>query len=351
MLFRSRVVKRASERERGDNVGTVILEGRHLRLAPPCFEDLYRAHYEDLRAAALAFGQPGVAVFAIDRKRDQLVGSMCLAAVSRAIRAGIVGRHSEVDLSLSRDPALALRHLAFVVEPVQSFAAGGGARFAVLDLHTGRAPRDEEGRAVASLTSEGAVFLDCGRYALMAFVTGDESDWPERATDGWACLPERVFVEERLAEGSLGYAPRAVSGWPAARHRTTIVARQGGPLALHGRLVEDGELAAGLLTIANTTDRFELEVGEQALRRGLLIGRYDRCHAGVARIGSPRVSRVHLALVSIAGRVHAIDLGTTNGSFQVFPLGHVERFRQLELDERTRIDLAGSGVEIGWRSL
>ncbi len=167
---------------------------------PLCFRQVFLTQYAGMRRTALEFGQPGVAVFAFDRQGER-VGAMCLASRSGEVRAGVIGRHSEVDLLLDHDPTLSLRHLVCVVEPPATLADAfrGDVRFRVLDLRSGAPPRGEDGRPLASLTAEGPIFLRCCDFVLAALVTGDELAWPDDAMEAWECLPEQVLVEERAS--------------------------------------------------------------------------------------------------------------------------------------------------------
>jgi hypothetical protein len=345
MRYRTRVVElaRRGAREAAENRATVCVAaaGREERCD---VRKLFVAHYQRIRATCLAFGEPGVAVFGFSLERSAWQGSMCLAARPGEARAGVVGRHSAADLFLDGEPELALRHLLYVLEPMPLRAAlRGEVRFRVMDLETGNPPRDEEGRGVASLTAEGPVFLTCGGFALLAFVTGDPTDWPERAGDAWDCLPERIFVEERLADGS---GPRRLPRAPAARsgRRTTVVRVHDGPS--HIAALAADEPPHGVLLIATGGGRHQLRVGHQALRRGLLIGRYERCHG--PRLLENGVSRVHLMIVELAGQPCAIDLGSSNGSFLLdgrdpMPL------RAAPCGDGQRIGLAGATTVVAWR--
>ena len=315
MRYRTRVVELARRGARGkaEDLATVHDDSRWSPDAPCDFRRLFVAHYPRIRATCLAFAEPGVAVFAFSTDGGSWQGSMCLAARPGEARAGVIGRHSAADLFLDGAPTLALRHLVLLLEPLPLRAAlRGEVRFRVMDLETGSPPRDEHGRAVASLTAEGPVFLTCEGFALLAFVTGDPTDWPERAADAWDIQPERIFVDERLAEGSGPRRlppPRRASG----RRASTVVRLQGGPRHL---AAATDDPAAGHLHLASAGGRLRLPVGDDALRRGLLLGRYQRCHNHAASpIVDTSVSRVHLLLVDIAGRPVAIDLASSNGTF------------------------------------
>ena len=359
MSYRTRLVELARPRARAiaDNRATVFRD-RPSREEPLAFDPrgLFVANYGRLRATCLDFAEPGVAVFAFALDRGRWLATMCLAARPGEVRAGVVGRHSGADLFLDGDAELALRHLLYVIEPMPlADALRGEVRFRVMDLETGSAPIDEQGRRVASLTAEGPVFLRCQDFALLALVTGDATDWPERAEDAWDCLPERVFVEERLASGSrprrLPHAPPAGPPSSEIRRRTTLVRVLDGPT--HVRSLASDEAACGVLSLESRGRHRAFAVGREALRRGLLVGRYERCHT---QDGSPildeRVSRVHLMVVELAGVTCAIDLGSSNGSFALDAVaGASVPLRAAPLADGERVGMGGSASSVRWQPL
>ncbi len=322
MPYRTRLVELARRPGRAAVDNLVTIHAAPSRSRQPCdFRRLFASHYTRIRATCLDFAEPGIAVFAFSLRDGTWQGSMCLAARPGEVRAGVVGRHSAADLSLDGDRrGLALRHLLYVIEPLPLRAAfRGEVRFRVMDLETGHPPRDEEGRAVASLTAEGPVFLSCSGVALLAFVTGDTTDWPESAADAWDIQPERIFIDERLASGS---APRRhpFAARPALDPLRTTIVRQAGPRHV-GDLRSD-EAPCGHLDLTTTRGRHQLCVGADVLGRGVLFGRYERCHSHAAAvILTERVSRVHLLVMDLAGDLVAIDLGSSNGTFVVDPEG------------------------------
>ena len=354
--YRSRVVELA------DPIAGAVRNARTVCLSAPrpasCdFRAVFRAHYQRIRAACLEFAEPGVAVFAFSLVDDRWRGTMCLASRPGELRAGVIGRHSSAALSLRGEDSLALRHLVVVLEPVAlRDALRGDVRFRVMDLETGSPPLNEQGKPVASLTAEGPVFLVCQGYALMAFVTGDATDWPERADDAWGMLPERVFVAERapVAWGS-GPRPMPQPEPPPRRSRddgdrvgrTTLVRTQAGPSHIAIRPLCEDEPVHGNLIIDTRARTDTLRVGLEALRRGLLVGRYERCHASA--ISDERVSRVHLMIVELAGRACAIDLASSNGTFQLAG-DEATPMRAATLDDGQPIALAGAGTRVTWRN-
>jgi FHA domain len=178
--------------------GILILD----KLPRASFEVLFRATWPELRRIATSFGQPGIAVAAVDMTRRGVAGSLCVAAKPGHANSAIIGRHGQCDLYLDGDPALSLRHLAVLVHPLRASdgPSGTGVVYRVVDLRTSTAFADEHGRRLEAVTAEGPMFLACGNYALFFLATGDPSAWPEDAADAWACIPERVYVDDQEAD-------------------------------------------------------------------------------------------------------------------------------------------------------
>jgi len=354
MKHRTRVVELARGRAGGDENRRTLCQP--LRAAGSGFDprSLFLRHYRRIRATCLEFAEPGVAVFAFSLGDDSWCGSMCLAARPGEVRAGVIGRHSEADLHLGDDPSLALRHLLVLVEPGSlAGALRGEVRFRVMDLETGSPPRDEEGRLVDALTAEGAVFLACRGYAFLAFVTGDPTDWPDSARDAWACLPDRVFVEERLARGSAPRPTPRPPSRPAHGRRSTVVTLVNGPSHIEYTALAGGEPPCGHLVIDAGGDPSRVSVDRDTLVRGLLVGRYARCHVNAAApITHTNVSRVHLLLIEVAGQLAAIDVASSNGSYLVGAgLERLVPFRAAALHPGQAIALADFTTVLAWRPL
>jgi len=316
------------------------------------FHWLFFTHYRRIRESCLEFAEAGLAIFAISELRGW-AGTMFLASPKEGVNVGVVGRHSEADLYLD-DPSIALRHLVFLVAPrgPQGDAVDGMARFRVLDLNTGSPPIDEEGRAVESLTATGPVFLGCQGHAIMAFVTGDPGDWPASAEDAWSRLPDRVFMEEDRAPSAHAEPPtpdaRAPRMTRVEPRRATTIRRESGPAHVATRQDAGDEPVFGQLIIASL-DRMEtLRIGRESLRRGLLVGRYDRCDAGRTAIEDPGVSRVHVLIIESDGLPYAIDLGSTNGTLCTDSSGTRMPFRVLPLCDGDRMGLGGATTYLVW---
>jgi hypothetical protein len=110
-------------------------------------------------------------------------------------------------------------------------------------------------------------------------------------------------------------------------------------------LCED-EPVHGELAVSSRGRREIVRVGLEALRRGLLVGRYERCHSRT--VTDERVSRVHLLLVELAGQVCAIDLASSNGTFSVDEGGVATPLRAAVVQPGQALALAGGDTLVSW---
>lgn len=311
------------------------------RYAPPRLD--VRAYFVDAYTrfadVCRAVDEPGVALVAVDETTGKPAGLACLRArVDRYVTA-IVGRHDKCDLYLAGNDRLALRQLAVVLAPVRDWRAKtANVAFRVLDLRTVEGMVDESGRPLRGLRSEGPAIVRCGGYVIYALPLGDPTDWPVSASDAWAFLPERMYFDE-LARVPDGTAVREVAA--ARSQNTSVVVRVPGPRDTAMQLVTDRDVA-GRLHVRGPWGRTALEVGHQALREGVLIGRYARCD-GHGLCVDNSLSRVHALLLHVDDRLLAIDVASTNGSRAVGQqdarvielVDHCEL--ELELGEATRV--------------
>ena len=337
------------DRREAQNLRTgVVVSDREAGLP---FRELFTAAWPEMRRIVLAFDQAGVAVVAVDAMKKRVAGSMCLAAKENRANAAIVGRHGQCDLYLHADPAMSLRHLVVLVHPV---AANGEVTYRVLDLRTRTAFADEGGRRLEAVTAEGPMFLQIGGYALFFLVTGDEVGWPEEAAQAWQCIPERVYLDEALAEpdrwrrrrrglpvpvtspgpGAPSAAGRAgvdgndfaagtgvgqalPSAPPVARESITLVRTQPGPSRARVDADADAGPPLGTLKLSSGGRSQAMILGHHAAEAGVLLGRYERCDThGATVLAHHGVSRVHLLVVEVEGTLYAIDTGSTNGTFE-----------------------------------
>lgn len=291
---------------RGGPNGRTMLAPRRRPVAG--VRDLFEGAYKHFAPACRAVDEPGVAVVAIDEMTGRAAGLVRLCARVQRPVAAIVGRHDHCDLYLTGSDRLALRHLAVILGPVESWQPGSTkVQYRVLDLRTSDGMLDEDGRQLRGLRAEGPSMLRVGGYLIAILMLGDPTDWPESASDAWQMLPERVYFDEidELAGGSL----------PAIRMprkaNTSVVFRTQGPRETQCGLGQ-GDVA-GTLELIGQQRRVTLTVSHDAIRDGVLLGRYGRCDGNDA-IDDPSLSRVHALLIQDGDRLLAVDVASCNGT-------------------------------------
>jgi hypothetical protein len=329
-MMRTRLIELAAgqDRERADNrrtaaaIGPVASRGRR----PSAVERLRALWPAVHRAIPIDVG-PGVAVIAVDTTRDRVAGSMWIAGKPGAINVGVIGRHGQCDLYLDGDDRLSLRHLAVVVEPVADWGGPGGteARYRLLDLRTSAAFTDEDGRALEAITALGPAFVLVGRHVFYCLPTGVE-DWPHDPDAALAAMPERIYIDDRGAEPDRWQRRRAADlasgsqlvavGRPAhgSASRTIVTAVPGPSRARLAAGANDDDPPLGRLELSSALGADVIEVGVDAARRGVLLGRYHRCDTlGARSLALDRISRVHGLVITIDDVPWLVDVASTNG--------------------------------------
>jgi hypothetical protein len=304
-------------------------------------KSLFVGAYGSFAEKCRQFDEPGIAIVAVHESTGRAQGLVRLRARVERHVAAIVGRHDSADLYLNSNEALALRHLAIVLDPVTSWRAGNtSVRYRVLDLRTADGFSDEHDRALRGLRCEGPAVLRCASYTLFVLPLGDPSDWPGSAEDAWGFLPERVyFDEDALAKGSLPRMPPANSN-----KRTSTIIRTHGPRDTAVNLLASGSVA-GTLELYGPRRSGEIRIGQDELHDGVLIGRYDRCDSA-SLIDDQSLSRVHALLIQVDDTVMMIDTASTNGTRLA---GQVST-RVIELAGNVELEL-GSKTRARWRWL
>jgi hypothetical protein len=295
--------------------------------------DLFLAAYPRFADTCREVDEPGLAVVAVDELSGRAAGVVRMRArVGRQV-ASIVGRHDRCDLFLTASSHLALRHLAVVLAPVASWTT---VSYRVFDLRTYDGFSDEHGRPLRGVRCEGPAVLRCHGHVLFALPLGDPTDWPASPHDAWACLPERVYFDE-LEHVPQGSIPRRLD-------KHSHITATHGPWDSGSRLVSAGELV-GSLELHTPTGYRELAIGRDALRDGVLLGRYARCdNGGLADDAS--MSRVHALLVRLGDDLVLVDAASTNGTARSGATK--ERLIQIEDDSELRL---GLGTTARWRWL
>jgi hypothetical protein len=297
--------------------------------------DLFLGAYSKFADRCREVEEPGLAVIAVEERTGRAAGLVRLCARVERHVAAIVGRHDECDLYLTGSSALALRHLAIVLDPVTSWKAGDkGVRFRVLDLRTSDGFMDEEGRALRGLRCEGPAILRCAGHALFILPLGDPTDWPTAGEDAWSCLPERVYFDEvdNFPQGSMPriMALRTAPGVPLpapidtrtrdssalSPRRTSVITRTQGPRdSAISMLAEEGDLA-GTLELIGPSFRETIRIGHNALSEGVLLGRYARCDGAGGLADDATLSRVHALLIQVDDVLLMIDTASSNGTWE-----------------------------------
>jgi hypothetical protein len=347
-----------SRRDRADNKSTIYLSGAGggrgsvEMLSPQVFRDRFIRTYDPIYELVARCPRPGLAMVAVDHHGVAAAGY--LAAKPRSINVGIVGRHTVADLFLDSDPSLSLRHLAVILHPTGPVDEP---RLRLLDLRTSEAFKDERGRQLEGLETEGQAVISCGRYALYFFALEQDERWPEDAAAAWDCLPERVYFDDEPAEPDR-WSRRRVRGRRPARVEQPKIVRPGqrrptfihalpGPALAHQRMLNQGEEPLGELRIRDLEGEGRIQIGSAALRSGVLIGRALRCDGnGLPTLRDQSISRVHLLVIEIAGKVYAIDAASSHG---VRYRGEPVRLTRLDFGQA--VELGAGLAKVSWHPL
>jgi len=311
---------------------------------PPALdpESLFVRHYQECRNRWQNYGRQGVLVFAFDEQKQPL-GELWLDAETIGARAGIIGRHSECDLIIpSSHISVSLRHLVVVVRKTPD----EDVQFQVIDLSTGKGFCCEDTDAHRSVLSNGSMFVRMGTVHLMFLTTPVLFSGAETAKEAYHCLPERVVLEQES---------HTLSGLNPGRHPSSLVVpvdpektsirSSVGPVLGAADLCGREEAPLGAISYRSGRNRVVRPVGAAALKRGILLGRYDRCHFGPSSDEQDsQVSRVHILLIRDAEETLVIDTASTNGTRIN---GEIKKFRVLK--ESDELDL-GDGIKFLWNT-
>jgi FHA domain len=310
----------------------------------PAFRDVFIRHYDSIRSGYDALSGAGVVVIVIGPSGFE--GSAALAAKPDVINMITIGRHGHADLFLPQEPTMSLRQGAVIVYPRTE---GEAVRFRVLDLRAAQPFEDERGGQFEALEAQGPVFLRAGTYAFFIFPKGPgATSGGESAESAWEKMPERTYVDAAMiGSRECGDEPRFLPrspGKPVLDAATTLVLPLPGPVFEHEKLRQDGETPRGRLVVATAEREMTLILGETAVARGVLLGRYERCDgSGFGILSHLAISRVHALVIEIAGQLYAIDAGSTNG---LWVAG--ERVRIARLVPGLQVGLAGGIAALEW---
>ncbi len=230
----------------------------------------------------------------------------------------ILGRHDHCNGVLLDDAGISLRHLLMTSYPLD----GGGVALRLLDLMTALPLYLDDGIPRRSLVTTGAARLRLGSYVIGALpIVGG-------AIDGSAALAEASAPVE-VHEASVPPRITLSSG------RSTGIASL--PAISHSQVFSYRESArnrppAGMaqITLRRDYHSVTVEVRDDDLERGILLGRADRClDAGLRSMLTAAISRTHLLLLRDRNRTFAFDVASMNGTYQ-----DGKRVRRAQLDDR-----------------
>jgi len=253
-------------------------------------------------------------------------------AASSAVYA-VLGWHDNCDLQLPKLPGIANRQMlasCFLLKD-------GTPALRLLDLQTGE-PFTLEGEPRESLCASGPLLLGLGESACAL-----------------GCVPLPEFHEQRgaLADGvelptyttSSADHPPDQSMRQLRRSHITLM-----PVSVRVQDLPMPEAAPpgfARISLQRNQRAVSIEVSEQDLYAGVMIGRAETCmDRGLRQVLSGQISRLHLLLLAERGRVYAMDLCSTNGTWL-----EGRRVRRIQLlDQGMRLLLSGrdSKVELTW---
>ncbi len=211
----------------------------------------------------------------------------------------VVGRHTECELSLQGDPTVSLRHLLLRAIRLED----GTPAMRVLDLETPLGFGIEDGTPVRSVVVTGPFAIAVGDWVLAGVPHGPRPPAVEGG-DG----PYRVPAPELHMSHEV---PRRVAGDVRRSHITLLPAAS----SLVGA---PRQWAVQMLTLRRGHREAQVGITHEALERGILIGRYERCVTGGLReLLSQSISRAHALILRTEGEDCIYDLASTQGLYMV----------------------------------
>ncbi|MBI4815273.1 MAG: FHA domain-containing protein [Deltaproteobacteria bacterium] len=286
----------------------------------------FERHHDLIRERLVQHPAEGLLAMVLDPAGLEVSGLWLKAKPDRTSTA-ILGRHERCDLHTPASGAdVSLRHVAILARLVD-----GRPRFRVLDLASGTGFVDEEQRPQVAIGATGPCFLGVGSSVL--FLAPTPLELPADPKESFTTLPERIVVA--------GPAKPKAKRRPAAQGDITYVHTFAGPVVLDEDAERLGAEPVGFLSL-ESEDQVDLRpIGAKALRRGVLVGRYDRC-----KLRSPTntLSRVHLLVVGDGDQILAVDTASTNGVWR-----GKEEVRATTISPGDRLHL-GQDVTVTWTS-
>lgn len=247
---------------------------------------------------------------------------------ARAPLALTVGRHPRCDVAGLRGASG--RHAVVLAWPRPR---DGTPPLEVLDLRSASGLVLRDGRELRRLASPGPLRFGVGSVEVALLYAAPGARFPVELPDeldDWAAL-------EDLVAGGLTRPVMPDDLHDLDEHTNfSVVSRVAGGF----RRLRDG-------APVDLREHQVVRVRSDELRRGVLLGRYERCRHVEAFAGNHLVSRVHALALQRRGRLFVIDTGSTNGTDIVAPSG--ERVRHLDDHGRVHRLRSLEGLRIGGR--
>lgn len=235
--------------------------------------------------------------------RDRTVGAVALSA--REGEYAVIGRHTHCDAVLPEDPEISLRHLLARVLTLDD-----GVVLRLLELHASLPIFTESGEPTRSLVVSGPVMLRLGRYVIGAVPFGGSED-EELAARSPSSPPPASLVRSEVV-------PRSASRPHRITHITLLPAVSELGVRRPEAAAPDAPVAPGhaRLTLARAGHSVSVELSEQELQLGVIVGRSHRCvDRGLRSVLTESVSRAHLLLLRERDATWAYDLGSVQGTW------------------------------------
>ncbi|MCC6808067.1 MAG: FHA domain-containing protein [Deltaproteobacteria bacterium] len=206
-----------------------------------------------------------------------------------------IGRHSHADLRGATDD-FALRHALLVRRPERAD------ELFWFDLGGDDGTCDLAGRRIGSATLDLPCALRLGSHLFVAF----SADQANLGALGIAELSRASFVR---ANAPAKTAAKFVYTLEDVSIREPSSAGTQLP-----RIGEDQTFSSPLRQAVRGVPQIVFRPSADALARGFMLGRYERCGAPGTLEWEQRLSRVHALLFSIGDASYIADLGSTNGT-------------------------------------
>lgn len=252
----------------------------------------------------------------------------------------VIGSHDQCDLQIPKGPHITARQLLASC----FLRRDGEPMLRLLDLHSGH-PFAIEGKPCRSVCVRGPVLLTVGACVLGCVPL---PDFHALTRSGGYALRETLCVESALP-------PEEILTPASGQHQTHVTLlpasrRLEDAIAAPRRSEHPGQIvpaAPSRITLTRQEQSVSLDLTDADLYTGVLIGRSETCaERRLRHVLSGQISRLHVLLLAEYHKVYAMDLCSTNGTWQ-----DQQRIRRVELSgagERLVLSGSDSKVELIW---